>query len=75
MQLETGSDNRLKDVFVAGFFHQTLDAWKIIFLTAAGVQIATCLIFNVFGRTSVQPWNSYWEKSALTKDDESNRSA
>jgi hypothetical protein len=28
----------------------------------ASVQVFSVLIFVIFGRTSVQPWNTYWEQ-------------
>jgi len=41
---------------------QTLSSWRTIFLLTAGVQVFSVLIFVIFGRTSVQPWNTYWEQ-------------
>jgi hypothetical protein len=40
-----------------------LAGWRTIFLLTAGVQIVSVMIFVIFGRTSVQPWNTYWEES------------
>jgi hypothetical protein len=48
-------------------FQQTLEAWKIIFLSTAGLNILSIAVFVIFGRTSVQPWNTYWEKSDKVK--------
>jgi hypothetical protein len=31
-------------------------------LLTAAVQVFSVLIFVIFGRTSVQPWNTYWEQ-------------
>ena len=41
---------------------QTIDAWNNVFYISAGFYVLGALIFVTFGRTSVQPWNTYWEK-------------
>jgi hypothetical protein len=42
-------------------FQQTIEAWNKVFYLAAGIYVFGCILFVVFGRTSVQPWNTYWE--------------
>lgn len=41
---------------------QTIEAWNKVFYTSAGVYLCGTLIFVLFARTSVQPWNTYWEQ-------------
>ncbi len=43
------------------FPKQTLASWRIVFFLASGIYVSTVIIFTVFGRTSTQPWNTYWE--------------
>ncbi len=40
---------------------QTIEAWRIVFLTAAGVYVVFNTVFLLFGSGEVQPWNTYWE--------------
>jgi hypothetical protein len=47
-----------------------LAAWKTIFLITAGLQTFSIGIFVIFGRTSVQPWNTYWKDSSDSKSKE-----
>ncbi len=42
-------------------FQQTIEAWRIVFLTAAGVYVVFNTVFLLFGSGEVQPWNTYWE--------------
>ena len=47
-------------VFIDG--NQTFAAWRVVFLTGAGVYFVTGMVFVVFGRGEVQWWNTYWER-------------
>ena len=54
--------------------------WNKVFYIAAGVYVLGTLIFMIFGRTSVQPWNTHWIKKSsestplLAKNDTTNDS-
>ena len=41
---------------------QTIQAWNQVFYITAGVYAFGTFVFVMFGKTSVQPWNTYWEK-------------
>ena len=46
---------------------QTIEAWNNVFYISAGFYTLGAVIFVIFGRTSVQPWNTYWEKKEEKK--------
>ncbi|CAL4063912.1 unnamed protein product [Meganyctiphanes norvegica] len=50
--------------------NQTLAAWRTVFLLASGAISSTCLIYLVFFRAEVQPWNQPKDKPS---DEEAER--
>ena len=45
-------------------FQQTIAAWNNVFYINAGFYTFAFFVFTIFGRTSVQKWNTYWEDEA-----------
>ena len=43
--------------------NQTFEAWRTVFLLAAGIYVNFNLFFVLAGSSKVQPWNSYWDRS------------
>ena len=43
--------------------NQTFEAWRTVFLVAAGIYVNFNLFFVLAGSSKVQPWNSYWDRS------------
>ena len=41
---------------------QTIEAWNQVFYITAGVYALGTFVFVIFGKTTVQPWNTYWQK-------------
>ena len=48
--------------------NQTFAAWRVVFLTGAGVYIVVATFFIIFSRGEIQWWNSYWERDQKDKD-------
>ena len=40
---------------------QTIASWNKVFYVLAGMCVGGAITFTVFGRTSVQKFNNYWE--------------
>ena len=49
---------------------QTLHAWNTVFYVSAAVYVFGTFVFVIFGRTSVQPWNTYWNAKIDEKSEE-----
>ena len=49
---------------------QTLEVWSTVFQISATVYVFGTLVFVLFGRTSVQPWNTYWNAEVNDKSEE-----
>ena len=49
---------------------QTLEVWSTVFQISAAVYVFGTLVFVIFGRTSVQPWNTYWNAEVNDKSEE-----
>lgn len=47
--------------------NQTFAAWRVVFLTGAGIYIVVATVFVIFSRGETQWWNTYWEY--VKKDD------
>lgn len=43
---------------------QTIDAWRLVFLTAAGVTVACNLVFVALGSGELQPWNEIGDRES-----------
>lgn len=41
--------------------NQTSKAWRSVFLLSTGVYLVCDLVFVIFGKADVQPWNTHWE--------------
>jgi uncharacterized membrane protein len=42
---------------------QTIAAWRIVFLTATGINAVVSVFYVFFAKTDIQPWNySKWRK-------------
>lgn len=41
--------------------HQTIKAWNNVFYLSSAIYVLGTAIFVFFAKTSVQPWNTYWE--------------
>ena len=50
---------------------QTIQAWSTVFYLSAAVYVFGTFIFVIFARTSVQPWNTYWDVEIDKKSEES----
>ena len=49
-------------------FQQTLEAWRRVFLLAAGMYVGSNVVFIMFGSGSVQHWNKAKEREQLAED-------
>ena len=49
-------------------FQQTLEAWRGVFLLAAGMYVGCNVVFIMFGSGSVQHWNNAKEREQLAED-------
>ncbi len=60
----TNGNVRIKpkqNVFLADLsFQQTIAAWRIVFLTAAAINVVVNMFYVVFATANIQPWNTYW---------------
>ena len=50
---------------------QTIQAWSTVFYLSAAVYVFGTFVFVIFARTSVQPWNTYWDVEIDKKSEES----
>ena len=69
MKGTTGTFSNMCGIFTPLFVaaltedRQTIQAWNEIFYISAAIYVFGALVFYAFGRTSVQPWNTYWVES------------
>jgi hypothetical protein len=57
-------------------FQQSIAAWNKVFYLASGIYVFGTVVFVLFARTSIQPWNTYWEmnKDPIKEDQEDEQS-